>query len=112
MILSNLISNAVKFNQKNGSVHVAISSRPCTQRNDAATHIDVTNTGGGFNISSARLKDPFVKGGEHNTGSSGLGLGLSIVSDLAARLGYELSITSETDGETVVSLSIPELKPR
>lgn len=85
-ILDNLLSNAVKYTDKGGSVTVKCESgRVCISNTCAdADKLDFS-----------KLTDPFVKGDNSRSGRKGSGLGLSIASTAAARLGLKLSLSAE-----------------
>lgn len=88
--IANLIRNAVSYTVR-GEVRV-------TLRRD---HIEVADTGPGITAASLdTLTRPHVRG----EGSSGFGLGLSIVNRLCCRFGWQLAIESEEGRGTVARL--------
>jgi len=90
-IVWNLVSNAVKFTQKNGRVHLAL------QRHHSSVRIIVSDNGAGIPQEYLpRIFDNFTQvdsslGRKHG----GLGLGLSIVKKLAELHGGTVSAHSE-----------------
>jgi signal transduction histidine kinase len=88
--LANLIQNAVRYTS-NGHITVYV-------RDD---RVLVADTGIGIAGSDLEnIKRPHVRG----TGSNGFGLGLSIVSRLCDRFGWQFEIESEVDRGTTVHL--------
>jgi PAS domain S-box-containing protein len=84
-ILHNLIGNAVKYTQAGG---ILVG---CRSRGDNVA-IEVTDTGPGI---PEPLQDQIFEAFRQlDTGSDGLGLGLSIVRRTAARLGHRIELTS------------------
>lgn len=103
-IVSNLISNAVKFTE-HGSIDVCIS-RP------TATHwaIQVTDTGIGIPAEAqAHIFESFwqVDGGITKKQTSGSGLGLSIVKQLVTLMGGEISLISQVNQGATFTITLP-----
>lgn len=97
-IMRNLISNAINFTS-HGKILVG-----CRRRGNRL-RIEVWDTGCG--IPEADLEPVF---GEFHKGPSpghGLGLGLAIVSRLAALLGHEIDVTSKVGKGSCFSVSVP-----
>ena len=92
MILSNLISNAIKYNREGGRVDVRL-----TREVDRVT-ISVADTGIGLTPEEAgRLFGEFVRIRNEKTQSIlGSGLGLSIVKKLASLYGGDATVTSQS----------------
>ena len=91
MILTNLVSNAVKYNRDGGRVDVSVS------RDGDAVRIEVADTGIGMKPEDARkLFGEFVRIKNENTlNILGSGLGLSIVRKLASLYDGDATVTSE-----------------
>lgn len=107
-ILSNLISNALKFTER-GGISVTIS------RTGADVVMAVSDTGIGIDPAIAeRLFDPFVQA-ERSTRRrfGGTGLGLSIVRRLAEAMGGRVSVASQPgEGSTfTVTVPLPAIAP-
>jgi PAS domain S-box-containing protein len=89
-VLLNLVSNAIKYNQKGGSVYLDVSVT------EANVRIDVTDTGEGFDMKySDALFEPFNRLGKESTAIEGTGIGLPISKELMHLMGGEIGVTSE-----------------
>ncbi|MGY3928713.1 ATP-binding protein [Aeromonas simiae] len=104
-VLSNLVSNAIKFTRK-GGVELRL-----TQRKDGLwCHIEVEVTDSGIGISpqdQARLFQPFTQGTQPaDEQHSGTGLGLMISRTLCQMMGGDLSLSSEPGQGTTVLASL------
>ena len=102
-ILSNIISNAVKYCNDSGSIN--ISSR----RQGDATIIQVTNTGRGIPRHELdQVFKQFYRGSDaqqHRT--KGFGLGLAIVHQFAEIIGATVTMESDSGQPTTITLTIP-----
>lgn len=102
-IVRNLVSNAIKFTPRGGSISVS------AVRKDGGTFISVADTGVGMDgekLSSLFRLDRRVSspGTENEPGS---GLGLILTRSMAERLGGHLDVASELGKGTVFTLCIP-----
>jgi signal transduction histidine kinase len=94
--LSNLIQNAVRYASK-GHITVCV-------RDD---RVLVSDTGAGIDACDLEnLRRPHVRG----TGSTGFGLGLSIVQRLSDRFGWQFEIESQAGRGTTAQLIFASLK--
>lgn len=106
-ILSNLISNAVKFTSKGG---VKVVATP--EMAKSIVKFKVQDTGPGLSEEqTAKIFEPYVQADasvarEHG----GTGLGLSICSQLATLLGGEVKVESTPGEGATFILSIPDLE--
>lgn len=106
-ILLNLMSNAVKFSPKGGTVLVEARSH------QGQMIVRVTDEGPGMSASEiARIGQPFIQGASgKSTETRGSGLGLSLVKSLAELHGGRLDVTSVpgegTDAQVVLPLGGP-----
>lgn len=82
-ILDNLIGNAVKYADESGRIIIECKSNQINITNDCdnADKLDIST-----------LAEPFVKGDSSRSGKTGSGLGLSIASEAARRMGYTLKL--------------------
>jgi signal transduction histidine kinase len=104
-IVTNLVGNAIKFTER-GSVVVRVS-RVST---GAEQLIQVTDTGPGIVAEDlGRIFESFVQlePSQHKH-TPGIGLGLAIAQNLAARLGAHLEVTSTPNQGSTFSLRLPE----
>ena len=90
-ILTNLMSNAVKFTPEDGRIAVR-TSIPAPGR----VTIGVRDTGMGMSAEQVTMVfEPFVQFDDAPAGERGTGLGLPISRELARGMGGDLSVTSE-----------------
>jgi PAS domain S-box-containing protein len=106
-MVGNLTSNALKFTPRGGQVRVSVRAR------DGVAEVSVRDTGAGLEPADLeRIFDPFVQAGRTRAGAQGgLGLGLALVRDLAAKQGGSVRAASAGLGqgsEFVVSLPLAE----
>lgn len=103
-ILSNLVSNGVKFTPAGGAVRVSVRREP-----DGGAAIEVADTGVGMRAEDIpRALEPFrqIDGG-HARHFAGSGLGLPIAAGFAASHGGTLRIESEPGAGTRAALVLP-----
>jgi CheY-like chemotaxis protein len=93
-VLLNLVSNAIKYNRKNGSVRVTAEDRQ-----DGRVRFLVTDTGLGISAEHrTQLFEPFHRLGQERSGIDGTGIGLSICKRLTEAMGGSIGLDS-TPGE-------------
>jgi signal transduction histidine kinase len=102
-LVSNLIDNAISHNVTGGRVQISLAASTTE-----ATLI-VTNSGPPIAPNEvSRLLQPFQRGTPDRTASpSGLGLGLSIVADIAEAHGADLEVRPRPEGGLTVTVSFP-----
>jgi signal transduction histidine kinase len=102
LIVSNLVTNAIKFTD-HGSVSVALSFR------HDGHHIEVTDTGVGIPTrSQARVFEPFEQlEPSSQKHKAGVGLGLALVKALTNALGGQIELQSEVGCGTTFALHLP-----
>jgi signal transduction histidine kinase len=100
MIFNNLLSNAVKYNRDGGSVDVTLARR------ESQVVITVTDSGIGMTKDNiARIFDEFVRIRTKDTAQvDGTGLGLSIVKKLVQFYGGHISVESQPDKGTTITV--------
>lgn len=94
-ILSNLVSNAVKFTHE-GRVRVTVVSEATADDEGVQVQVEVTDTGIGMDAEQqARIFQPFRQGdASTNRTFGGTGLGLAIAHQLAEALGGDIGVRS------------------
>jgi signal transduction histidine kinase len=104
-VVSNLVSNAIKFTPSEGKVRVGVSAMIDVAR------IEVRDTGPGIPTDlQPRIFEPFVQADDNH--SQGLGLGLAICRGLIEQHGGALVVESEGDGfGAAFQFTIPLIKP-
>jgi signal transduction histidine kinase len=98
-VMTNLLSNATKFNRAGGEVHIAAEPR-----DDHRLEIRVRDTGLGMSQAQlAQLFQPFNRLGRERLGIPGTGIGLVLVRHLVEQMGGAIDVQStEGAGTTVV----------
>lgn len=102
--LRNLLSNAIKFTPAGGSIVVTSSTH------DKDVRIEVRDTGVGMDSAAVAQvlsygAKKFTKGTD---GERGTGLGLKLTRDLVMKLGGTLTIRSEVNKGTSVTITLPQ----
>ncbi len=89
-VLLNLISNAIKYNKKNGSVKVNV-----TPKEHGIIRINIADTGLGLNKNQLRdLFKPFNRLGAEHSGIDGVGIGLTISKKFIEAMNGEIGVIS------------------
>ena len=97
--LNNLVTNAANFSPEHGVITVQLS------RDDGFYHLSVQDQGPGIDEADrARLFERFYSRGN----AGGAGLGLTIVSTIATRLGGRITLVNPPEGGLRATLSIPD----
>jgi len=103
-ILTNLISNAIKFSLPDGNVRLSLSPR-----DNGGLAVEIRDFGIGMRPEDvSRALQPFVQ--VENTlrrGFQGTGLGLSIAKDLCEAHGASLEMSSELGAGTTATVTLP-----
>jgi PAS domain S-box-containing protein len=101
-VLTNLVSNAIKYNRPGGWVRLDVE----TDRH--FVHILVRDNGLGMSeAQKAQLFQPFNRLGREHSGVEGTGIGLVLVRQLAGLLGGEVTLDSREGAGTLVRLTLP-----
>lgn len=101
-ILINVVSNAIKYNKRGGSVEIA-----WTESNGSCV-FNISDTGIGIAEEDlGRLFVPFDRLGAENSGVEGVGLGLALTSKLVAALDGEIKYESIVGTGTTVMVTLP-----
>ena len=108
-VLTNLLTNAIKFTPEGGEVRVSVG-RGAGAAGAAQVWVKVADTGRGIAADQLeQIFEPFVQVDRHLTRESqqGVGLGLAISRDLARLMGGELTVESERGKGSVFTLTLP-----
>jgi signal transduction histidine kinase/ActR/RegA family two-component response regulator len=101
-VVSNLVSNAVKYNRERGTVTVDITQM------DRGARLAIRDTGPGIPAADRhRLWEPFERLDADRTAVPGTGLGLSIVHQALDRLGGTIELDSSPAGSTF-TVTLPD----
>jgi len=104
LIIRNLISNALKFTQRGGSISIS------SKTNDKYEAITVSDSGIG--ISDENMQKLFkIEGDFHTMGTeheSGTGLGLVLCSDFAKKMNGTITVTSKVGEGSSFTVSLPK----
>ena len=102
-IVLNLVSNAVKFTERGGTVTVSAIIE------GARLVVRIADTGVGIAADDLkRIGDPFFQAGKtYQRRHEGTGLGLSIVKSLVAMHGGDMTVQSKVDEGTTVTVALP-----
>ncbi len=102
-IILNLVSNAIKFTERGGTVTVS------ARIERARLELRVRDTGVGIGADDLeRIGNPFFQAGKtYQRRYEGTGLGLSIVKSLVALHGGEMTLDSRLDEGTTVVVALP-----
>ncbi|TAJ70033.1 MAG: HAMP domain-containing histidine kinase [Phenylobacterium sp.] len=105
-IALNLISNALKFTPRGGSVTVTV------QGSDDILELVVADTGVGIAQDDLqRLGRPYEQAGDAGQRAAGSGLGLSLVRAFARLHGGDMTVESTVGEGTTVTIRMPVLAP-
>ena len=99
-MLDNLFSNAIKYADRGGTVRITL---------EAGGKMTVANTG--RPIPSGKLSRIFVRYARADDSRGGFGIGLHIVSRIAAEYGIRIGVASDSEA-TVFTLIWPRYIPR
>ena len=101
IIISNIISNAIKYSNENGAISITLS------QNENTTICTISDNGIGIPKEDLdKISNPFYRSNPTSHPEiKGSGLGLSIVKRLAELLGIQFEIQSEINKGTTVILS-------
>ncbi|MGD8571411.1 MAG: hybrid sensor histidine kinase/response regulator [Gammaproteobacteria bacterium] len=110
-VVSNLISNAVKFSSHNGVITVTFNDDTLVQpdgREIEALRLSVSDQGIGIPQDELEsVFDKFVQSSETNTGAGGTGLGLAICKQIIEQHGGRIYAENNDDVGTSFHLIVP-----
>ena len=102
-MVSNLVDNAIRYSGTGGGVEVKLAAT------GTETALTVTNTGPPIPPDQvSRLLEPFQRAAlDRTAGPNGLGLGLSIVAEIAKAHGAGVAVRPRPEGGLSVTVSFP-----
>jgi len=107
-ILVNLISNAVKYNHRDGSITIS-----CRSQDTGQASIVVTDTGPGLAPDDLqRIFVPFERLGAERTEVEGTGIGLPLARALAEAMGGHLTVSSVLGQGAAFTVGLTRARPR
>jgi len=111
-ILLNILSNAIKFTEEGGQVHIAVRT---TETGGEVSHFIITMQDNGIGMSREDIDKAFQSFGQVDSGLNrkyeGTGLGLPLTRKLMELHCGTLGIDSELGKGTLVTMTFPALPP-
>ena len=105
-VLDNIYSNAVKYSPEGGVIETSL------RMDDGWAVISIKDNGLGMTEEQvSRIFEKFYRADASNTAISGTGLGMSIVRHIIETHGGSISVRSQKDKGTTVSIRIPREAP-
>ena len=102
-VLVNLISNAIKYNRRGGTITIS-----CQAAGDSRVSLTITDTGPGLTPDELeRIFVPFERLGAERGGTEGTGIGLPLARGLAEAMGGRLTAASEPGQGSAFTVSLP-----
>jgi signal transduction histidine kinase/ActR/RegA family two-component response regulator len=102
-VLVNLVSNAIKYNRRGGTVRIA-----CQAAGEYQVSLVVTDTGAGIQAADLeRIFDPFERLGVEQTGIEGSGIGLPLARALAQAMAGQLTAASAPGDGSAFTVTLP-----
>jgi PAS domain S-box-containing protein len=102
-VLTNLVSNAVKYSPQGGAIRVTVAD-------DVAGRCQLTVADQGIGMTAeqvAHIFDRFYRVDASNTAVKGVGLGMSIVRNIVLAHGGDIHVQSQPGVGTTVHVSLP-----
>jgi signal transduction histidine kinase len=106
-VLLNLISNAIKYNSKNGVIDISAH-----KSEEGKARISVSDTGDGVDDERlSQLFKPFVRLGKENTSIQGTGIGLTISKELVGMMAGDIGVFRNPDKGMTFWVEFAQEKP-
>lgn len=109
-IISNYISNAVKFTPEGGKIKLSVKKKTALASGNVVVYIEVEDNGIGISVENqSKLFQPFVQimSAKTTTSTKGSGLGLAICAGLVEQLHGKYGVSSEIDKGSIFWFQIP-----
>jgi signal transduction histidine kinase/CheY-like chemotaxis protein len=104
-VLVNLISNAVKYNHRGGTITIS-----CRENGPGQASVMVSDTGPGISLENIeRIFVPFERLGAETTAVEGTGIGLPLARALTDAMSGELAASSVLGQGSTFTLSLPRV---
>ena len=107
-IMTNILSNAIKYNKENGKIYITCREIP---NNENVVNIEFKCRDTGLGISPEFIEhifEPFTQENEKNRSEyGGTGLGMSITKKLTDKMSGKITVESEKDKGTTFDVIIP-----
>ena len=101
LVLTNLVSNAIKYNRQGGLLEIL------TSQDDREIRIEVVDQGEGIDKKNiGKIFERFFRGEKHQTKIAGFGVGMSLVKQICDRNGWRVEYDRNYSSGTRVVLSI------
>lgn len=107
-VLSNLLSNALKFTPQDGNIYVSIAQQEHWEQHTSSLLIKVRDTGAG--IAPDKLPHVFDRFFQASEGAHGSGIGLALTKEFVKLMGGEITVRSRTGEGTEFVVSLPVKK--
>lgn len=108
IIVRNLVNNAIKFTQPGGWVRVAAESGHAPEYGQPSCTIRVRDSGIGMTRQQIdQLFKPGIRSRRGTAQERGAGIGLQLVDDFVSRHGGTITVESEPERGTTVSVLLP-----
>lgn len=111
-VILNILSNAVKFTDEGGSVHIAVR---LLETDGEVTHFVITTKDTGIGMAKEDIEKAFQRFGQVDSGLNrkyeGTGLGLPLTKKLMELHHGDIVIDSEPGAGTLVTLTFPAVPP-
>lgn len=97
ILLDNLLSNAMKYNTKGGSIGIKLCKLEST--------FTLIITDSGYGLESSQIEQIFTRYTRYHESQGGFGIGLCLVKEIATRYGIAIGVESEVGKGTRFCLS-------
>ena len=102
-VVLNVLSNAIKYNNKKGSINI-----DCSTDDAKFLNLSITDSGKGLTAQQLiAIFQPFNRAGAENSSVEGTGLGLAISKSLIEQMGGKITATSEIGNGSCFLIQVP-----